>query len=356
MWMLWSSSSPVGHHPDGRANLATKYHVVVLACMRGGIILTLDICSPPTTTRVEVHFLNLLHQQDIPHCVPGIKPTPDDWFDVVKSGDSTDAAEDDHLEYQQLLQVPVLLNDSDPEVGQHCEETVSPPAVGEVVQWQGTSSDTVVRPLPLCILGSTNPTIEVGSIIEMDGVAKYPDEPPIRDSEPLQSRVCLFELLLHEGTGQGLPMHALHVAVSRGCVSQHSCIGHGIGCVTQRSVISNGPSNHPTRVSRRTTGVIQVGIGNDQGHCRNDGGRDKYPGMAIAAGTTGAAVCANSCARSGCQGRHCRYRSFNNACDGEGPGACWATSSVIPPTGKEPRARWAMPLVLPPTGKMPMVS
>jgi hypothetical protein len=145
--------------------LATKYHVVVLVRERGGIIPTLDFNSPPATTRVEVHFLDLLHQRNIPCCVPGVKPTSDDWFEVVKLGNSTNAMEDDRLEYQQPLQVQALLNDSDPEVSQRCEETVSPPAIGEIIQWQGTSGDAVVKPLPLCILSSTNPIIEVGFIV-----------------------------------------------------------------------------------------------------------------------------------------------------------------------------------------------
>ncbi len=192
----------------------------------------------------------------------------------MKLGDSTDTAEDDHLEYQGLLQVPVPLNDSNPEVGQRCEETVSPPAIGEAVQWQGTSGVVVVKPLPLCILGGANPTIKVGPIVEMDGVAKYLKELPIRGCEPLKSRVCLVELLLCEGAGQGMLVHALYVVAGRGCTSQCSCTGRGRGCVTRHSVISNGPSNHPTHVSRRTTGRIQVEVGNNQGRCRNYGGWD----------------------------------------------------------------------------------
>jgi hypothetical protein len=127
----------------------------------------------------------------------------------VKSGDSTDAVEDDRREYQQLLQVPAPLNHSNPEVSQHCELAVSPSAVGEVVQWQGASSNTIIKPLPLCTLGSTNPTVKVGSIIEMDGIAKDIKELPIRCSEPLQLRVCSMELLLCEGVGHEVPVHAL---------------------------------------------------------------------------------------------------------------------------------------------------
>jgi hypothetical protein len=94
---IWSSGSPVGCHLDGGRDLAPKYHVVVLAHERGGLILTLDFHSPPATTQVEVCFLDLLNQCNIPYRVPGVKTTPYDWFDIVKSGDSTDAAEDDRL-------------------------------------------------------------------------------------------------------------------------------------------------------------------------------------------------------------------------------------------------------------------
>ncbi len=70
--MIWCSGSPVGHHLDGRTDLAPKYHVVVLARERGGIVLMLDFHSPSATTRVEVCFLNLLNRCDIPHRIPGV--------------------------------------------------------------------------------------------------------------------------------------------------------------------------------------------------------------------------------------------------------------------------------------------
>jgi hypothetical protein len=92
MWTIESSSSPVSYHLDGCTDLTPKYHVVVLARKRGGIVPTLGIHSPPATTRVEVCFLDFLHHRDIPCCIPGIKPIPDDQFDIVKSDDSMDVA------------------------------------------------------------------------------------------------------------------------------------------------------------------------------------------------------------------------------------------------------------------------
>jgi hypothetical protein len=259
----------------------------------------LDFHSSPAATRIEVCFLDLLNQCNIPCCVSGIEPTTDDWFDIVESGDSTDAAEDGHLEYQRPLQVPAPLNHSNPEVGQRCKEAVSPSAVGEVVQWQGAGGNTVIEPLPLCILNSTNPTIKVGSIIEMDGIAKDPKELPIRGGEPLQSRVCFMELLLCEGAGHEVPVCSLHVAPSRGCVPFQRCTGHGKGCICTCILTSYGPSIRPARVSHCTVGGIQVGIGNSQGRCRGDGSRDKHLATAINVGTTSAAICADSCAGSG---------------------------------------------------------
>jgi hypothetical protein len=280
-------------------DLAPKYHVVVLACKRGGLVLTLDFHSSPATTRVEVHFLDLLNQCGIPRRVPGVEPTPDDWFDVVESGDSMDTVEDDCLEYQRPLRVPAPLNHSDPEVSQRRKEAVSPSAIGEVVQWQGAGGNMVREPLPLCILSGTNPTVEVGSIIEMDGIAKDPKEPPIRGGEPLQLRVCFMELLLREGVGHEVPVRSLHIVASRGCIPFHRCTGCGSGCVCTCILTSYGPSIRPARVSHRTAGGIQVGVGNSQGCCRGDGGRDKRPATAINAGTTGATICADSCAGSG---------------------------------------------------------
>jgi hypothetical protein len=221
--------------------LAPKYHVVALACKRGGLVLTLDFHSPPATTRVKICFLDLLNQCDIPCRIPSIKLTPDDWFDFVKLGYSTDAAEDDSLKYQRPLRVPAPLNHFDPEVGQRREEAVSPSAIGEVVQRQGAGGDTVIKPLPLCILSGTNPTIKVDSIIEMDGITEDPKELPICGGEPLQLWVCSMELLLHEGAGHEVPMCSLHVAAGRECIPFRHCTGHGSGCVSHASSPPTAP-------------------------------------------------------------------------------------------------------------------
>jgi hypothetical protein len=52
----------------------------------------------------------------------------------MELSDPADTVEDDRLEYQRPLQVPAPLNDSGPEVGQRCQKTVSPTAIGGVVQ------------------------------------------------------------------------------------------------------------------------------------------------------------------------------------------------------------------------------
>jgi hypothetical protein len=78
------------------------------------------------------------------------------------------------MEYQRPLQVAVLLNDTDPEVGQRHQKMVSPAAVGEVAQWQGAHGNVVVKPLPLCILSGTNPTIKMGSIDDEKTKSQHP--------------------------------------------------------------------------------------------------------------------------------------------------------------------------------------
>ncbi len=93
---------------------------------------------------------------------------------------------------------------------------MSPSAVGEVVQSQGARGNAVVKPLPFFNFSRTDPTIEVGSIIEMDGVPKDPEEPWVSDGELLQARVCPAELLLREGTGRIMPQHTSHIAIGRG--------------------------------------------------------------------------------------------------------------------------------------------
>jgi hypothetical protein len=75
-----------------------------------------------------------------------------------------------------------MLNDSNPEVGQRCQEALSPSAVGEVVQWEGARGNAVVEPLPFLVFVDTNPAVEVGAIVEMDCVSEYLEEPSIRTS------------------------------------------------------------------------------------------------------------------------------------------------------------------------------
>jgi hypothetical protein len=314
-----------------------------------------DFHSPPATTRVNVRFLNLAYQRNIPRRVPSIKPTPDNWFNVMESSDPADAVEDDHLEYQQTLQVSPPLNDSNPEVGQRCQKTVSPAAIGEIVQWQGACGDAVVKLLPLCIFSGTNPTIKMGSIVEMDCIAKESEELPIRSGEPLQSWVCLVELCFHEGAGQRVPMHASHKAASKRGVSLWCNSGRGRSCIIWRDHISNGPSSLPTYVSHCTMGGIRVGVGNGWGSCRNDGSWDECPGMATSAGTTGAAV--HETAVLGLAAKAAAVPAVSTTTrEGRGPRARKATPLVVLPACVEPRARWATPLVIPPAKKTPVAS
>ena len=307
-----TSGAAIGHHPDGRTDLAAEHHGVVSARERGGIVLSSDFHSPPASTGVEVRFLDALHQCDIPSRVPGVEPIPYDRLDVVESSDPADAAEDDRLEHQRPLRVPASLNDSGPEVGQRRQEAVSPSAVGEVVQWEGARGDAVVEPLPLCVFIDADPTVEVGAIVQMDGVSEDPKEPSIGSRDPLQMRVSFAKLLLREDAGHEEPECTLYVTVGGRCGTHHRCTGRCRRCVTWCDVKnSGGPSNHPRRTSRGTSSGIQIGVGNGWCRRRKDGGRDDRPGTFIPAGTAGAAVRADSRAGAGRQGHH-RCRSSEN--------------------------------------------
>ena len=159
----------------------------------GGIVLALDFHSPPTSTRVKLHFLDLLHKRDIPPHIPSIKPTPYNWLDIMESCIPWTRQ---RMKDWNTNDCSVTLNDSDPEVGQHQQEAMSPLTVGEVIQWEGARGDAVIKLLPFCIFIDTDPTINVGAIGEMDHVAEYPEELLIHGHEPLQSRVRIAELPL----------------------------------------------------------------------------------------------------------------------------------------------------------------
>jgi len=82
-----------------------------------------------------------------------------------------------------------------------------------------------MKPLPSCVFVDTNPTIEVGAIVEMDRVAEYPEEFSICGSQPLQSSARVAELLLREGAGHRMPLCALHVTIGGGVVARSRCTG-----------------------------------------------------------------------------------------------------------------------------------
>ncbi len=121
-------------------------------------------------------------------------------------------------------------------------------ATGEVVQWEG-AGDAVVKPLPSYVFVDANSTVKVGAIVEMDRIAEDPKESSIRCSEPLQSRVCSVELLLHEGAGRKMPVRALLVAIGGGFIACHHCTGHCRSCVMWCDQSSKGPSNPPYHIS-----------------------------------------------------------------------------------------------------------
>ena len=136
---------------------------------------------------------------------------------------------------------------------------------------------------------------------------------PNRSSQLLQTRVSSMELLLREGAGHRMPTCTLHVAVGGGFAPCPCCTSRCWSYVVWCNYSSGGPSNHPYRISRGTSCGICIGVGN--GWCRRcqNGGRDKSPGASIEAGTTGAAIHADSCAGVVRQSHCCFCSSENQA-------------------------------------------
>jgi hypothetical protein len=98
-------------------DLAAKDHAVVLPCRQENINL-LHMRPTATTTSVEVGLLNGLHKGQVLTCVPSIEPTPDDGLDIVKAVNTPDPTKGTGLEDQQMLGVPMMLNDPNPEANQ----------------------------------------------------------------------------------------------------------------------------------------------------------------------------------------------------------------------------------------------
>ena len=143
-----------------------------------------------------------------------------------------DSPKNARLEDQRAFRVPAALNDPYPEVRQSLQKPMCPAAIGEVIERQVAGSNPEVEPLPFGILSGTNPTIKVGAIILMDGIAIDIVEPTVSIRQPLQPRVLRPELCISAVTWHKVPMRLM------------------------RSPIV------PTCVSRRTGGGVQVGVGN----------------------------------------------------------------------------------------------
>ncbi len=157
----------------------------------------------------------------------------------MEARDPIDSPQDAHREDQRAFRVPAALNDSYPEVRQRLQNPMCPAAVGEVIQRQGAGSNPEVEPLPFGILCGTNPTINVGAIILMDGVAIDTAEPMVSVRQSLQTRVLCPELCI--------------IAV----------MWHKVPTCTLQSPL-------PTCVIRRTGSGIQVGVGNGRCRCSED--------------------------------------------------------------------------------------
>ena len=96
-----------------------------------------------------------------------------------------------------------------------------------------------------------------------------------------------------------MPERTLHVAIGWGVITHRRCTGRCRSPVARRDRGSNGPSNHPYRISRGTTHGIRVGVGDGGGRCREDGYRDERSGVSIDAGAASAAISTDGCAEVG---------------------------------------------------------
>jgi hypothetical protein len=151
-----------------------------------------------------------------------------------------------------------------------------------------------VEPLPFGVFSDANPTIKVGVIILIDGVAIDAAEPTVGVSQPLRPRVLRPELCISAVTWKKVPTRAL-------CSPTSIC------------------------VRRRTSGDIQMGggsgrcrchedirVGNGRWRCREDRSRNKSPSVHLAAGATGAAIRAGRRANPGHKSGRRRLRSHVN--------------------------------------------
>ena len=171
-WSICPTCSPVLHHAHGGMDLSTRDHVIWYYFLAIEVVYSRRaLAPPPAASNIKSGLFHLPCKSHIAPCIPSVKPTPDDWLDVVETGDPPDSPKDARLEDQRALGVPAVLNGTYPEVRQQLKKTMYPTAVGEVIQLQVAGSIPEVEPLPLGILSSANPTVEVGAIILMDGVA-----------------------------------------------------------------------------------------------------------------------------------------------------------------------------------------
>ncbi len=104
-----------------------------------------------------------------------------------------------------------------------------PAAIGEVIEWQVAGSNPEVEPLPFGILSGTNPTIKVGAIILMDGVAIDIAEPTVSIRQPLQPRVLCPEICISAVTWHKVSTRLMRRPIVPTCVSSHTSGGIQVG-------------------------------------------------------------------------------------------------------------------------------
>ena len=145
----------------------------------------------------------------------------------------------------------------------------------------------------------------------------------------------------------GVPNCALHVAIGRSVVAHRRCTGRCRSSDEQRNRSFNGPSNHPSRISRGTTRGIRVGVGDGWGRRRENGGRDDCP-----AGPSTQVPPAPPSVQMAVPGLAAKaaavFTVLGTGREGGGPGARKATPLVVPSAREVSRVRTATSSTPPP--------
>jgi hypothetical protein len=141
--------------------------------------------------------------------IPSVKSATDDGLDVMEAVHPPHSTEDDGLEDERTLRVPTTFDDPDPEARQGLQKPSGPAAIREVVEQELAGRNPKVEPLPLGVLANTDPAIEVGAIILMNGVTVDSAKPTIGIRQPLQLRILRTQLCIRAVARHKVSAHML---------------------------------------------------------------------------------------------------------------------------------------------------